>query len=61
MAEKPLVELLEKGKDVGRAESMTGGRWRMYASANFERLAIGCINADFCNQTIGEYLFFSSF
>ena len=33
-----------------RAELMTGGRWCMYASANFERLDLGCTKADFCNQ-----------
>ena len=35
---------------VHRAELMTGGGWCMYASANFERLDLGCIKADFCNQ-----------
>ena len=30
---------------VKRAELMTGGGWFMYASANFERLVLGCIKA----------------
>ena len=41
---------------VTRAERMTGGGWCMHASANFARLVLGCINADFCNQ-IRQYQF----
>ena len=26
--------------------------WCRYASANFERLVLGCVNADFCNQIL---------
>ena len=33
-----------------RAELMTGVGWCVYASANFERLFLGCITTDFCNQ-----------
>ena len=36
----------------GREESGIGarGEWRMYSSANFERLVLCCIDADFCNR-----------
>ena len=34
---------------VFRAALMTRGGWCMYASANFERLVLGCIKADFGN------------
>ena len=26
------------------------------ASANFERLILGCIKADYCNQIVGKYV-----
>ena len=32
-----------------RAELIIEGGWRMYASANSERLFLGCVNAEFCN------------
>ena len=35
-------------RSVSRAELMTGGGWCMYASANFERLVLGCSEADVC-------------
>ena len=34
-----------------RGELVTSSGWRVYASANSERLVVGCINADFCKQT----------
>ena len=34
------------------AELLTAGGWCLYASANFERLVLGCVNADFCNKII---------
>ena len=36
--------------DVIRAVFMTGGGYRLLASANLQRLVFGRINADFCNQ-----------
>ena len=38
------------GACVARAALTDGGGWCMYASANFERLVIGCIEADFCTK-----------
>ena len=35
-----------------RARFMTGGGYRLLASANFGGLALGCINADFCNEIL---------
>ena len=37
---------------VNTAAFMTGGGWCMYASAKFEKIVLGCINADFCNETL---------
>ena len=37
---------------------MTAGGWCMYASANFVRHVLGCINADFCNQILNFLAFF---
>ena len=34
------------------------GGWCMYAPANLERLVLGCMNVDFCNQDY-QVLFFS--
>ena len=47
----------EEGEDawVLRAELMTGGGWCMYVSANFERLVLGCINAELCNEIMNIY------
>ena len=52
----PLAHRLQQGgrRDlpgpVGRARFMTGGGYRLLASANFGELVLGCINADFCVQ-----------
>ena len=36
--------------DAIRATFMSGGGYRLLASANFGELVLGCIEADFCNQ-----------
>ena len=35
---------------------MPGGGHRMYASANFVRLVLVCINAEFCNQILSTHV-----
>ena len=37
---------------VSRAELMTGGGHRMYASANLGRLVLSCIHVEFCKQVL---------
>ena len=39
-------------EEVTRAELMTWGGWCMYALANFERLILGCISADFWKEIL---------
>ena len=43
----PAVEYVEVEENATGAELMTGVGWCMYASGNFERLVLGCIEADF--------------
>ena len=38
-----------------RARLMTGGWYRLLASANFGELVLGCINADFCKQILYDF------
>ena len=40
---------------VRRAELVTGCVWCMFASANFEKLVLSCINADFCKSKYYYY------
>ena len=57
---KDSLELLLQAKaDVNREELIIGGGWCMSASANLERLVLGCIEAEFCNQIIifQKYIF----
>ena len=37
---------------------MTGGGYRLLASANVGELVLGCINADVCNRIIAKILIF---
>ena len=53
---------LHPGADRGRSGTYDRDGWCMYASANFERLVLGCIKADFCKQIFfSRRLYFSIF
>ena len=43
---------LDNNEYINRARLMTGGWYRLLASANFGGLVLGCINADFCVQIL---------
>ena len=40
-----------------RAELMSGDGWCMYAGANFERLVLGFVKAEFCIWIVSKIVF----